>query len=120
MDTDSRLTVFVGLYGVLSFTVATHTREIGIRKALGAQRGDLYRLVLRGAAVVTSLGIALGIGVALAAARILEGLVYGVTTTDPVSFATACLVVACVALAASLIPARRAATVDPMVALKEE
>jgi len=110
----------VGLYGVLSFAVATHTREIGIRKALGAQHGDLYGLVLKGAAIVTGLGVVVGVAAAIAASRSLESLVYGVGTGDPLSFVAAIGIVLVVALAASLLPARRAARVDPMVALKHE
>jgi hypothetical protein len=116
----------VGLYGVLSFTVATHTHEIGIRKALGARRGDLYRLVMGGAAVVTGAGIVVGLGLTLLAVNFLEGLVYleglvhGISSTDPVSFLVGMAIVTAVALAASLLPARRAARVDPMVALKTD
>ena len=110
----------VGLYGMLSFSVATQTQEIGIRKALGAGPGDLYRHVLRGAGAVTLGGIALGLAVAAASARMIEGLVYGVASRDPLSFAAATLVVVAVAVAASLLPARRAARVDPVVALRAE
>jgi len=116
----------VGLYGVLSFTVATHTHEIGIRKALGARRVDLYRLVMGGAAVVTGVGIVIGLLLMVLVVNFLEGLVYleglihGVSTTDPVSFLVGMAIVTVVALAASLLPARRAARVDPMVALKTD
>ena len=110
----------VGLYGVLSFAVATHRRELGIRKALGAQRADLYRLVLRGAGIVTAIGILLGAAAAASTLRLLDGLVFGIETGDPVSYGMAITVVSAVALAASLLPARRAAGVDPMVALKQE
>ncbi len=110
----------VGLYGVLSFAVATHTRELGIRKALGAQRRDLYTLVLRGAAVVTVTGVGLGVLAAIGAARMIESMVFGVSTGDPLSFLAAIAIVLGVALAASLLPARRAAGVDPMVALKQD
>ena len=110
----------VGLYGVLSFAVATHTRELGIRKALGAQRADLYGLVLRGAGIVTGLGIGLGVVAAIWALRVLDNLLFGVSRSDPVSYGIAIAVVLTVALAASLLPARRAAAVDPMVALKQD
>ncbi len=110
----------IGLYGVLSFAVATHTRELGIRKALGAERRDLYRLVLRGAAAVTVAGVAIGVIAALWALRALDSLVFGVNTRDPVAFAVAIAIVFCVALAASLLPARHAASVDPLVALKQD
>ncbi len=114
------LLAVVGLYGVLSFTVTTQTREIGIRRALGAQRGDLYLLVFRGAAVVTVLGIALGLAAALTAARSLEGLLWGVSTADPLSYGLATLVVGLVAVAASFLPARKAASIDPMIALRAD
>jgi ABC-type antimicrobial peptide transport system permease subunit len=110
----------VGLYGVLSFAVATHTRELGIRKALGAQRRDLYGLVMRGAAAVTAVGVAVGVIAALWALRALDSLLFGVETRDPIAFAVAIAIVLCVALAASLLPARRAASVDPLVALKQD
>jgi predicted permease len=110
----------VGLYGVLSFTVATHTRELGIRKALGAHRKDLYALVMRGAGALTLLGVAAGAVIALWALRALDSLVFGVGTRDPVAFAVAIVVVLGVALAAAALPARRAASVDPMVALKQD
>ena len=110
----------VGLYGMLSFSVATQTQEIGIRRALGAGPSDLYRHVLRGAGAVTLGGIALGLAVAAASARMIEGLVYGVAPRDPVSFTVSTLLVIAVALAASLLPARRAARVDPIDALRAE
>jgi predicted permease len=110
----------VGLYSVLSFSVAAHTHEIGIRKALGARRWDLHRLVLSRAGVLTAVGIALGMVAALMAESIFQGLVYGISTTDPLSFAAAAALVAGVALAASLLPARRAARVDPLIALKTD
>ena len=105
---------------MLSFAVATHTRELGIRKALGAQRADLYRLVLRGAGIVTALGVGLGAGAAIWALRVLDNLLFGVSRADPVSYGMAIVVVLTVALAASVLPARRAAAVDPMVALKQD
>jgi len=110
----------VGLYGVLSFAVATHTRELGIRKALGAQRRDLYELVMRGAGMVTVIGVVIGVAAAFWVLRALDTLVFGIGTRDPVAFAVAIAVVLGVALAASLLPARHAASVDPMVALKQD
>ncbi|MGD8329181.1 MAG: ABC transporter permease [Acidobacteriota bacterium] len=108
----------VGLYGVLSFAVATHTRELGIRKALGAQRRDLYRLVLRSAGTVTLVGIGAGALIALWAASALDTVVFGIATHDPLAFAAAVLLVVAVAFAASLLPARKAASVDAMEAMK--
>jgi predicted permease len=110
----------VGLYSVLSFSVAAHTHEIGIRKALGARSWDLHRLVLSRAGVLTASGIALGVVAALMAESIFQGLVYGISTTDPLSFTAAAALVSGVALAAGLLPARRAARVDPLIALKTD
>jgi putative ABC transport system permease protein len=110
----------VGLYGVLAFSVAQRTREIGIRMALGAQTRDVLRLVLRQGLTLSLLGIAAGICVSLAGTRVLAGLLYGVAPTDPVTFAAIALLLVAVALAACFIPARRAMKVDPMVALRYE
>jgi predicted permease len=109
----------VGLYGVVSFTVATHARELGIRKAVGASRGDLYRHVLRGAFVVVAMGIALGLVAAFFASRLIEGLLFGVEASDPLTLAGAAALLLAVGLAASFLPARRAAAIDPVIALKE-
>jgi predicted permease len=109
----------VGLYGVLAFTVATHTRELGIRKAVGASRGDLYRHVLRGALAVLAIGIGLGLVVSLLASRLLSGLLHGVERSDPLTLAGASALLLGVGLAASFLPARRAAGIDPVIALKE-
>ncbi|HEY7817122.1 MAG TPA: FtsX-like permease family protein, partial [Vicinamibacteria bacterium] len=109
----------IGLYGVLSFTVLTHTRELGIRKAIGADRGDLYRHVLKGAFAVIGIGIALGLAGALAASRLLRGLLYGVDGSDPLTLTAAAALLFAVGLGASVLPARRAAGIDPVTALKE-
>jgi len=110
----------VGLYGVLAFTVAQRTREIGIRMALGAQTRDVLGLVVRQGLTLSVLGVAVGIAVSLAGTRVLRGLLYGVTPTDPPTFAIVSLVLVAVALAACLVPARRSMRVDPMVALRYE
>jgi putative ABC transport system permease protein len=110
----------VGLYGVLAFSVAQRTREIGIRMALGAQARDVMRLVLRQGLTLSLLGIAAGVCVSLAATRVLAGLLYGVAPTDPATFVAVALALVTVALAACFIPARRAMKVDPMVALRYE
>ncbi len=110
----------VGLYSVLSFTIATHTHEIGIRKALGARSQDLHGLVLKRALALAVSGIALGTVATFLAESIFRGLVYGISPTDPLSFAVSALLVAGVVLAASWFPARRAARVDPLIAIKSD
>jgi putative ABC transport system permease protein len=110
----------VGLYGVLAFSVAQRTREIGIRMALGAQAGDVLRLVLRQGLGLSLVGVAVGIAASLAGTRVLRGLLYGVAPTDPATFAAVALLLVTVALVACLIPARRALRVDPVVALRHD
>ena len=110
----------IGLYGVLSFTVATHRRELGVRKALGAKSRDLHRLVLEGAFALVGAGMVLGLGAGLAGARYLENLVFGVSVTDPLTFVSAGAMVLITSLVVSWLPAHRAAQVDPIVVLKEE
>jgi predicted permease len=110
----------VGLYSVLSFTVAAHTHEIGIRKALGARSHDLHGLVLKRATRLAVSGIALGMVATLLAESIFRGLVYGISPTDPFSFAVSAVLVIGVVLAASWLPARRASRVDPLIAIKSD
>jgi putative ABC transport system permease protein len=110
----------VGVYGVLSFSVAERTREIGIRMALGAVRSDILRAVLGDGIKLAAFGIAAGLAGSLALARLLSGLLYGIGPRDPVTLAAVGLLLAAVALLASFIPARRATKVDPMVALRYE
>ena len=110
----------VGLYGVMSYTVAGRTREIGVRMALGARRGDVMELVLREGMLLVAVGLAVGIPVALAASRVLRGFLFGLKSTDPLSLIAVVLLLGFVAALAGLIPARRAARVDPMVALRYE
>jgi ABC-type antimicrobial peptide transport system permease subunit len=110
----------VGLYGVLAYAVARQTREIGIRMALGAQRGEVIGRVLRRGVGLVGAGLLLGVGTAFALTRFLESLLHGLPATDPASFAVACVVLFGVALVASYLPARRAAKVDPVIALREE
>jgi len=110
----------VGLYGVVSYTVGQRVKEIGIRVALGADRRRVARMVVGGGLRQASLGVAIGLALALAATRLLHGLLFGVGTADALTFGAVAVGLTGVALAASWIPARRAARVDPMVALRSE
>lgn len=110
----------IGLYGVMSYTVAGRTREIGVRMALGARRGDVVKLVLREALLLVVAGIVVGIPVALASGRVLHTFLFELSSTDPLSLIAVVLTLAIVAAAAGFIPARRAARVEPMVALRHE
>jgi putative ABC transport system permease protein len=110
----------LGIYGVLAYSVAQRTHEIGIRMALGAQRGDVLRIVLRRTILLAATGIAVGAAGAFAVTRVLSKVLFEVKPTDPATFALVALLLAAVALAAGLIPARRATKVDPMVALRYE
>jgi predicted permease len=110
----------VGIYGVVSFTVASRRREIGVRMSLGAQRRDVLRDVLRGSLVVILTGLVIGTAVAVPAARALEIYLFETATNDPATFASVAAAVGVMALAAILIPARRASRVDPLVALRAE
>ncbi len=110
----------VGIYGVISYSVTERTREIGIRQAMGATRGDVLSLILRQTARLTAMGIAVGLGAAFAFAQVMKSMLYKVSATDPLTFIAIPLLLAGVALAASFIPARRAMKVDPIVALRYE
>jgi predicted permease len=110
----------LGLYGVMAYAVARRTREIGIRMALGAQAGNVLWLVLRETLLLVSLGIAIGLPAALAATRLAQGMLFGLTENDPLTIALATLVMISIAAVAGYLPARRASQVDPMVALREE
>jgi putative ABC transport system permease protein len=114
------LLAVVGIYGLISYYTSRRTHEIGIRMALGAQRADVISLVLKEGMLVAGLGIAIGILVALAFARSLASLLYGIPTTDFVSFAGAVALLAIVAMVACWIPARRAMRIEPMAALRYE
>jgi predicted permease len=110
----------VGIYGVISYLVGERTREIGVRMALGAQRSDVLRLILGQGAGMALLGVLPGIFLALGLTRLMSSQLFGITPHDPLTFAGVALVLVIVALVACYLPARRAARVDPMVALRNE
>jgi ABC-type antimicrobial peptide transport system permease subunit len=110
----------VGLYGVIAYSVAQRTREIGIRIALGAQRSDVTRLFLREGMSFIVVGLSIGLAGAFAVTRLLSSMLFGVTATDPFTFASAAILLALVAFAACQIPARRATHVDPIETLRTE
>jgi putative ABC transport system permease protein len=110
----------VGIYGVMSLTVASRTREIGIRIALGAEQGSVQRLVIREGVALASVGAAIGVVGALASTRVLQSLLFDMTPSDPITYVAILIVLGTAAVAASWIPARRAARVDPVSALRAD
>ena len=110
----------IGLYGVLSYGVTQRAREIGLRMALGASGSSVVAMVVRHGLALTGIGIAIGLAGSWAATRSLKNLLYGVTATDPVTFAEVAALLTVIALAACWIPARRASNVDPIIVLREE
>jgi putative ABC transport system permease protein len=110
----------IGIFGVMSYAVAQRTRELGIRIALGANTSDILRLVLGQGIILTALGLALGLAVALIGTRWLGGLLFGINALDLTTFTGVALLLAAVALLACWIPARRATKVDPIAALRWE
>jgi len=110
----------IGVYGVVAYAVAQRTREIGVRVALGADKGDVLRLVVGRGLGLTAAGVALGVLGAAGFTRVLRSQLYGVSPFDPLSFVLTTLLLVAVTLLASYVPARRAMKVDPMVALRHE
>ena len=110
----------IGLYGVISYSVAQRTKEIGIRMALGGQREDMLRMVLRQSGNLVLIGLLIGVPVALGATRLLGAMLYGIGATDFTTYLFVVLLLGTAAFLASVIPAFRATRVDPMVALRYE
>ena len=110
----------VGIYGVVSYTVSQRRREIGIRLALGAEQGEVRRMFVRHALVLVGIGVAIGLGAAMGLTRLMESQLFGVSRLDPPAYAAVAAVLMASAMVASYIPARRAARVDPLVALRYE
>ena len=110
----------VGLYGVISYIVSQRTPEIGVRLALGAQPGDVRRMVLRQGLGVALVGVVVGLGVAAVATRVMGSLLFEVSTHDPVTFGAAALALTAVSALATYLPARRAAAIDPLEAIRAE
>jgi predicted permease len=110
----------IGIYGVLANAVSQRTHEIGIRMALGAETGDVLRIVLRQGLQLAALGVSIGVGAAFGLTRVMSSLLFGVSTTDPIIFASISIILTGVSLGATFIPARLAAKVDSMIALRYE
>jgi ABC-type antimicrobial peptide transport system permease subunit len=108
----------LGIYAVISYSVGQRTQEIGIRMALGASASDLQRRIIRHTLGLAALGLVLGTGASWALARLLSGLLFGVTSTDPVTFLGMVIVLTTVAVTGGYLPARRASRIDPMTALR--
>jgi ABC-type antimicrobial peptide transport system permease subunit len=112
------LLALTGIYGVIAYSVAQRTKEVGIRRALGAQYADILRLVLRQGLILGIAGIILGAAGGLALTRFMKSLLFGISPSDPATFAGVAILFLAVAVAASYIPARRAARIDPMQAIR--
>jgi ABC-type antimicrobial peptide transport system permease subunit len=110
----------VGLYGVMSYSVSTRTREIGIRLAMGATRGSVLRLIVWQGMLLSCIALGIGLPLALGASKVASGVLYGITFHDRMTFTTVSLFLAAVTMLACWIPARRAITVEPQTALRHE
>jgi len=110
----------IGLYGVMSYFVAQRRHEVGIRMALGAQRSEVLRMVVREAMVLVAIGVAFGLLGAVALTRLLSNMLYGIKGLDPLTFISVSVLLAAVGALASYLPARRASRIDPMLALRHE
>jgi ABC-type antimicrobial peptide transport system permease subunit len=110
----------IGIYGVMSYSVAQRTREVGIRMALGAQAGDVLKLVMKQGIMLVLIGVGIGLSAALVLTNLMLSLLFGISPTDPLTFSVIPLILSAVTLGACFIPARRATRTDPMIALRYE
>ncbi len=110
----------IGVYGVISYAANQRTHEIGVRMALGAQRGNVLRMVLQQGLVLVSIGLVAGLGISIAVTRFMRDLLFQIGAMDPVTFIGVSLILITVAMIACYVPARRATKVDPLIALRYE